>query len=452
MTSGVVLLRAERWADPVRALLAMTTPPLEVMPLHGEPDPLGGLDDEEPSCLVHLGRSADDVQDALRAIEERDVATSLVVLLARPDAALALAAQGHAAAEVLSWPASEGGLGEHVRRALARSAEVLDVRRRRAALLRRFEGVTPRELDVLDLLRRGHPSKVIARELDISKRTVDDHRRALLRKTGDLSAPALVHGIDQIELLRCRELALTRGRWRPEPVRSPLPEDSADGDLDGDAVGDEGPDTHAQPVLEARTNGAGRALAWLGRLLAELECSEDSACMLDANLQLTWTNRAWARFAPTAPQREAIARDWRIGARYVDAIAPPLDTWYAERLGRCAASGERWEHAYDCPTKEQARRARLVVAPAGDNLVLRHELLAARAHARAEPLAPRLESRCRVVGGAVAQCMGCRCVAVGEPEGLVVVPEWIERTPRPVHWFLCPSCEAAHDEVGARPR
>jgi two-component sensor histidine kinase len=45
----------------------------------------------------------------------------------------------------------------------------------------------------LDLILVGHPSKIIAADLHISQRTVDNHRAAIRRKTGTKSLSALIH-------------------------------------------------------------------------------------------------------------------------------------------------------------------------------------------------------------------------------------------------------------------
>ncbi|MFJ3927671.1 helix-turn-helix transcriptional regulator [Streptomyces sp. NPDC090022] len=45
-------------------------------------------------------------------------------------------------------------------------------------------GITPRERDTLPELRTGAPARQIARRLDLSAHTVDDHLKALFRKTG----------------------------------------------------------------------------------------------------------------------------------------------------------------------------------------------------------------------------------------------------------------------------
>jgi DNA-binding CsgD family transcriptional regulator len=53
-------------------------------------------------------------------------------------------------------------------------------------------GLTPRQQQVLDHVLAGHPSKNIAADLGISQRTVENHRAAIMARTGATSLPALV--------------------------------------------------------------------------------------------------------------------------------------------------------------------------------------------------------------------------------------------------------------------
>lgn len=51
--------------------------------------------------------------------------------------------------------------------------------------------LTPRQTQVMDLVLAGHPSKNIAADLNICQRTVENHRAAIMQRTGATSLPAL---------------------------------------------------------------------------------------------------------------------------------------------------------------------------------------------------------------------------------------------------------------------
>lgn len=63
---------------------------------------------------------------------------------------------------------------------------------RRRAVQQRTAVLTAREQQVLSLLVRGYSSKEIARELDISPRTVETHRAQISSKTGARTLAAMV--------------------------------------------------------------------------------------------------------------------------------------------------------------------------------------------------------------------------------------------------------------------
>lgn len=56
---------------------------------------------------------------------------------------------------------------------------------------REAASLTPRQREVMVMVLEGHPSKNIAADLGISRRTVENHRAAIMKKTGSKSLPAL---------------------------------------------------------------------------------------------------------------------------------------------------------------------------------------------------------------------------------------------------------------------
>lgn len=59
-------------------------------------------------------------------------------------------------------------------------------------------GLTPRQTDVLALLLKGHPNKLIARDLNVSVETVKDHVAAVLRALGVASRTQAVLAVAQM--------------------------------------------------------------------------------------------------------------------------------------------------------------------------------------------------------------------------------------------------------------
>ena len=55
----------------------------------------------------------------------------------------------------------------------------------------RLIGLTPRQRQVMDMVLAGQPSKNIAADLGISRRTVENHRAAIIKRTGSKCLPAL---------------------------------------------------------------------------------------------------------------------------------------------------------------------------------------------------------------------------------------------------------------------
>lgn len=74
-------------------------------------------------------------------------------------------------------------------------------------------GLTPRQTDVLASLLKGHPNKLIARELNLSVETVKDHVAAVLRALGVSSRTQAVIAVSQA--LQKQQNGFSA--WRPLP-------------------------------------------------------------------------------------------------------------------------------------------------------------------------------------------------------------------------------------------
>jgi len=90
-------------------------------------------------------------------------------------------------------PFSDNALVDRVEQALQLSARVLAERRERDGLAARLAELTERERDVMQLVARGLPNKLIADQLAISVRTVEVHRSRVFDKMEVKSAVELAN-------------------------------------------------------------------------------------------------------------------------------------------------------------------------------------------------------------------------------------------------------------------
>lgn len=119
-------------------------------------------------------------------LREIDPAAAIIFMTAWPTTANAVdAVRRYGGLDYLEKPIDE-------ERLLAAIAEGVAWNRRRSAAIARVQRITPRERDVFDLLVRGLSNKAVAAELDISPKTVEDHRAAIMAKTGATNLAHLV--------------------------------------------------------------------------------------------------------------------------------------------------------------------------------------------------------------------------------------------------------------------
>jgi two-component system response regulator FixJ len=145
---------------------------------------LDACDERTAGCaILDIGMPDMDGLALQRAIMERGIRLPIIFLTGQANVPRAVQALKAGALDFLEKPISSDKLLERVRAALAQNAAQREEEWRRARLSLRLQRLTPREKEIMILVVAGLSSKEIGRQLDISFRTVEGHRRRIAEKT-----------------------------------------------------------------------------------------------------------------------------------------------------------------------------------------------------------------------------------------------------------------------------
>ena len=121
------------------------------------------------------------------------VALPVIFLTGHGDVPTAVGAVKRGAFDFVEKPFSDNALVDRVEQALQKSEAAIRLRLDVAARARRLAELTERERDVMWLVIKGRPNKLIADALDISVRTVEVHRARVFEKMDVRSAVELAN-------------------------------------------------------------------------------------------------------------------------------------------------------------------------------------------------------------------------------------------------------------------
>ncbi len=161
---------------------------------------LDGYDPSQPGCLVldvrMPGMSGIELQQQLNL---RGATIPVIFITGHGDIPMAVEAMQHGAFDFLQKPFRDQDLIDRIQRALERDAKNRAALAQHAKIRERFESLTPREREVLALMTRGKPNKVMAAELGVSQRTVEIHRARVMENSGADSLAQLVRMVMDLE-------------------------------------------------------------------------------------------------------------------------------------------------------------------------------------------------------------------------------------------------------------
>lgn len=161
---------------------------------------LATWDDEQPGCLVLDVRmpvmSGIELQSELN---QRGAIIPVIFISGHGDIPMAVEAIQHGAFDFLQKPFRDQELIDRVQRALTSDAEHRQLLQQRETLRHRFDSLTPREQEVLQLVTQGKANKVMAGDLGVSQRTVEIHRARVMEKMGAQSLAQLVRMVLELD-------------------------------------------------------------------------------------------------------------------------------------------------------------------------------------------------------------------------------------------------------------
>ena len=140
---------------------------------------------QHPGCLVLDVRMAEMsglvLQERLNELEAR---IPVIMLTGHGDVPMAVQAMRNGAVDFIQKPYREQALLDSINAAMNHDAAARRSSGAADDIERRLGSLTEREREVLGHILSGLTSKQIARELDVSPRTVEAHRKNLLGKLG----------------------------------------------------------------------------------------------------------------------------------------------------------------------------------------------------------------------------------------------------------------------------
>lgn len=160
---------------------------------------LDAYDQSRPGCLVTdvkmLGMSGLDLQQELN---RRGVHIPTIVMTAYADVPVAVRAMQQGALMLLEKPCRGMELWDAIQKALELDQRTRAENVRRREIGERLQTLTAQEREILESNVEGTPNKAIAKNLDISLRTVEARRKSIFQKMKTHSVAELVQAVMEV--------------------------------------------------------------------------------------------------------------------------------------------------------------------------------------------------------------------------------------------------------------
>jgi two-component system response regulator FixJ len=154
---------------------------------------LASLEKPEPGCIVaDVRMPGTDGLGLVRELARRGIAMPVVLISGHADVPMAVAAIKSGARDFIEKPVDDIQLVAAINRALAWGRQQQDSQKSQSAVAARFARLTPRQIEIFDLVVEGFTSHAIAARLNIGVRTVESYRAEVMEKMQAESIAGLV--------------------------------------------------------------------------------------------------------------------------------------------------------------------------------------------------------------------------------------------------------------------
>ena len=154
---------------------------------------LAALRGPQLGCIVaDVRMPGTDGIELVRELVRRQIRIPVVLISGHADVPMAVAGIKAGAEDFIEKPVDDAKLVAAINRGLARTFSEQTKRQSLDALSAQFARLTPRQVEIFDLVARGFTSQTIAAKLDISTRTVESYRTQVMEKMQAESVAVLV--------------------------------------------------------------------------------------------------------------------------------------------------------------------------------------------------------------------------------------------------------------------
>jgi two-component system response regulator FixJ len=154
---------------------------------------LGAVQTTRPGCVVADVRMPG--MDGIALVGEmarQGIDIPVILISGHADVPMAVAGIKAGAEDFIEKPVDDAALVAAINRALARVFAAQETRASHDDLAERFARLTPRQIEIFDLVAGGFTSQAIGGKLDLSTRTVESYRAQIMEKMQAESVAVLV--------------------------------------------------------------------------------------------------------------------------------------------------------------------------------------------------------------------------------------------------------------------